>query len=156
MALSYYVGSATQGSADAFVAAEISTALSGQTSRAARVREILYELPSIAGTSANVEVALSRREQTAMPLITDRNVIAKIKIDKSFTTSGLAEFQRILRQTFTEDDNLLLVEDPLHLVLDSNGTSAANTVRVRVGYELVNISANDRLQIALQSLNEAA
>lgn len=155
MALSYIVGTATQGGADAFVQAEIATALSGQSQRAMRVREILFELPSVGSANlATLEAAICRRTMASMPNVTDRNVIAKYFRNVVLTTSGTYLGERVARLTFSEDDEVLVVEDPLYFVLDSNATSAANTAYARIGYELVNISANDRLQLALQSLNE--
>jgi len=79
MALAYVVGSVTQGSADAFAEAEIATALSGQTSRAFRVREIMVEFPAFTTTASSIELTLTRRSMSAIPLITDRNVIARWK-----------------------------------------------------------------------------
>jgi len=157
MALAYVVGTATQGSADAFVQAEIATALSGQTSRAMRIREILFEYTAQHFANNSVrEVCISRRSMSAMPNITDRNVIAKWTTCAVLTTSGAAVTQLVNRLQFSEDDELLVVEDPLYLVLDSATTSLTNVVYCRIGYELVNINANDRLQLALQSLNESA
>jgi hypothetical protein len=154
MALSYLTGSATQGSADAFVQAEISTALSGQTQRAFRVREVLFEHPLIAGNGANIAISLSRRSKTAEPVITDRDVMAKVNVSVSLTTSGAFPLERVRRLTWAEDDELLIVEDPIYLVVDSASTGAANTVYCRIGYELVNISAVDRLTLLTQSLQE--
>ena len=157
MALAYIVGTATQGSADAFKESEIQTALSGQTQRAFRVREILFELPNIGNAAGvNVEVSLTRRTMAAMPNITDRNVIAKVTRQQNLTTSGAYIHDRVVRLTFSEDDELLIVEDPIYFQIDTASTTAANTGYARVGYELVNVSANDRLQLALQSLNEAS
>jgi hypothetical protein len=158
MALAYLTGTATQGSADAFVEAEIATALAGQNARAMRVREILFELPRLVplnATIVEVSVAISRRAQTALPNVTDRNVIAKVSRQIVTLTSGVAMQELVHRVTFAEDDEVLLVEDPIYLDVDSTGTSASNVVRFRLGYELVNINANDRLQLALQSLNDA-
>ena len=154
MALAYIVGTVTEGSADAFTQAEIATALSGQTARAFRIREILFETPIITPDASNFELVLSRRSQSSMPNITDRNVIAKLKVAKSMTTSGAVVQQIVQRLQFDEDDNLLIVEDPIYFCIDSATTSAALVGYVRIGYELVNINANDRLQLALQSLND--
>lgn len=157
MPLSYITGSATQGSADAFVESQIATALAGQTGRAFRIREIGFEFVAQSPVAAGAvyELAISRRSQAAMPNVTDRNVIVKDKRIYGYVTSGLYALDYMRRYTYTEDDNVLVVEDPLYLQLDSAATTAVNTVYCRIGYELVNISANDRLALALQSLNEA-
>lgn len=153
-ALAYLTGTATQGSADAFVEAEIATALQGLSNVAFRVRELLFELPNVGNATGgpNIEAAISRRSKAAMPNITDRDVIAKIFHQANFTTSGAMNMERVRRLTFTEDDELLIVEDPVYLDVDSNATSAANTVRVRIGYERASISAVDRLTLLTQSL----
>lgn len=156
MALAYITGTATQGSADAFVQAEIATALSGQTQRAFRVREILFEFTAQHFANNSIrEVCISRRSQTAMPNVTDRNVVAKNTTVAVITTSGAQVAPLVHRFTFTEDDDLLVVEDPLYLVLDSASTTLTNTVYCRVGYEVTNINANERLALALSSLNES-
>lgn len=155
--LAYFVGSVTQGAADAFASAEIPTALSGQTGKAARIREVIFEWAAQSPTAAGsqYDVVISRREQASQPIITDRNVISKWKQVAGYITSGMYVMEYLRRLTFTEDDNLLVVEDPLTLCIDTSNTTAANTVYCRIGYELVNVNANDRLAIALQSLNDA-
>lgn len=154
MALAYLTGSVTQGSADAFAQAEIATALTGLSNVAFRVRELLFERPPLAlsGAADEIQVALSRRSKSAMPLITDRDVIAKINVILALTTSGAALQSVVDRLTFTEDDEVLVVEDPLYLDVDSNSTALANTVYCRIGYERTNISAVDRLTLLTQSL----
>jgi len=156
MALAYIVGSVTQGGADAFAESEIATALSGQTGRAFRIRELLFERPFFSATGSSLELTLTRRTMAAIPLITDRNVIARLKWHAVITTSGAYQEQLVERLTFAEDDELLVVEDPLYFQIDSTSTTLTSTAYCRIGYELVNISANDRLQLALQSLNESA
>ena len=156
MALAYLTGSAVQGSADAFVSAEVATALSGITRTAFRIREILSELQNTAfaaADAATVEVSLSRRQKTAMPLVTDRDVIWTRKFRASRTTSGMMLNPIVQRDVYSEDDELLIVEDPLYLILDSNGTSLVNTASLRIGYERVNISDVDRLTLLTQSLD---
>lgn len=154
MALAYLVGTATQGGADAFVQSEVATALTGISTFAYRVRELIFEIPTLAGANlSNVEVCLTRRTKAAMPNISDRDVIAKFKRQTLFTTSGSQNFPMIERFTYSEDDDLLIVEDPLYFQLDTNATSAANTAYVRIGYERVSISAVDRLTILTASLD---
>lgn len=157
MALAYLTGSVAQGSADAFAQAEIATALTGVGNFAYRVRELLFELPNaavIAAATDQIEVALSRRSKSAMPVITDRDVIAKIAFGRQFTTSGDSVTETVRRLTFSEDDELLIVEDPIYLLCDSAATALSSTFYCRIGYERVSISAVDRLTLLTQSLGE--
>ena len=154
MALSYLTGSVTQGAADAFAVAEIPTALSGITNVAYRVREILFQQPILAAINNVVlEACVTRRTKAAFPLVTDRDVLAMVQQRFSFTTSGAWFQDRVLRFAYQESDELLVVEDPLYLVIDSNATGAANQFNVRIGYERVSISALDRLSLLTQSLD---
>lgn len=154
--LNYLVGTATQGAADAYVEAEIATALSGLNTVSYRVREILLEFDgtAIAGDQDELEIALSRRTKAAMPLVTDRDVIAKWTKGVRMTTSGTVENIGVVRLTFTEDDDLRIVEDPIYLQVDSASIGAALTISARIGYERVNISALDRLTLLTNSLAE--
>lgn len=153
MALSYITGTVTQGGADAFAQAEVATALSGVTGRAFQVRTIEIELAS--GSLANgaiSEVTLTRRTKTAIPLITDRDVIVKAKFLSLLTTSGAIRQDLVSRWSYSEDDELLIVEDPLYLQIDGTSTSGTYSAYVRIGYTSVSISQVDRLTLLTQSL----
>lgn len=154
MALSYLTGSVTQGSADAFAEAEVATALSGQSGLAFRVRELLFEVNplTLTGAADVLELALCRRSKTAMPNVTDRDVIAKIAWGLSITTSGAALESGVFRLTYSEDDDLIVVEDPLYFDFDSASTALTGTAYVRIGYTVEKISAVDRLTLLTQSL----
>jgi hypothetical protein len=152
--LAYLTGSAVQGGADAFVESEIPTALSGIGNASFRVREILFQFSNIGEVDCDQTIALSRRSKTAMPLVTDRDVLAMVSLVFRITTSGATYTSYIFRQTFTEDDDLRIVEDPLFLQLDSTNTSLTLTGYCRIGYERVNISQVDRLTLLTQSLAE--
>ena len=153
MAQAYLVGTATQGSADAFVQSEIATALTGLSRVAFRVREILIEVAGPITLSSEVSVAISRRTKAAMPSVSDRDVIMKQQLVGKFSTSGLVVYPGVHRYTYDEDDEVLIVEDPLYLILDSTGTSIANVVNARIGYERASISDVDRLTLLTQSLD---
>lgn len=155
MALSYLVGSVTQGGNDAFAQAEIATALTGAGNIAFRVRELLFEVPAVmAGANSNIELCLTRRSKTAMPVITDRDVIAKFKRQVIIAGAAFAATaENVMRLTFTEDDELLIVEDPVYLQIDSNAMVLTQTGYCRIGYERATISAVDRLTLLTQSLD---
>lgn len=150
--LSYLTGSVTQGSNDAFAEAEIATALSGINTISFRVGEIYFGFAAAGTSGATYEAALTRRSKTAFPTVDDRDVIAIWRFSMAFTTSGLAVVPLITRYTFTEDDDLRIVEDPLYLQVDSASSSAQNVLRCRIGYNRVNISQVDRLTLLTNSL----
>jgi len=148
-----FVGTATQGSADAYVEAEIQTALQGQTRNAFKVVSIQFEWinPNPAPAAAFVfEVALSRRTKTAMPNLSDNDVIVKWAGHNVVATSGGSQLESIF--TFIPVGDLLIVEDPLYFQVDSALTADANTFVMGVEYELVQISEIDRLTLLTQSL----
>jgi len=143
------VGTATQGSADAFVAASVATALLGNPTQAARVKMITLEFDRLGTPSAgiNLEMCLSRYTKAAMPTIIDNDVLFKRKVIADFVTSGGGIIDSIMRQSFSEDDNLLIIEDPIYLLVDSNASSLAHVVQVAIDYELVKISSDERVQL---------
>lgn len=159
-ALSYLWGTATQGSADAFVQLSMATGLSGQTRTAYQIHEIMIEWGlaqvaasgAIPGVTSLIELALTRKSLTAMPVITEKSLIAKFGKQVSFTTSGLSWASKVERYTYTEDDNLLVVEDPVYWQLDSVSTSLTIVAEVRIGYVPVSISDVDRLTLVANSL----
>lgn len=144
------VGTATQGSADAFVSASVATALSGQTSRAFRVNFINFEFTNRPAAGSDFEVALVRRDKTAMPTSYDVDVICKYRQLYALTTSGAIMIDRTWQ--FTPTGDLLIVEDPIYLMIDSTSTSVSNNVVISLDYELVTISEVDRLTLLTQSL----
>jgi len=154
MSLAYLPGTVTQGGADAFAIATVATALAGVTNVAYRVRELIYDFGRSPGVNASsLELSLTRRIKTAMPLITDPDVLSKFRINAEFATSGLSHYESVIRLTFTEDDELLVVEDPLYFMIDSTLTALTQSAYCRIGYERVSISALDRLSLLTQSLS---
>lgn len=152
MALGLLTGSVTQGSADAFAVASISTGLSGQTKLSFAINSILLELSDVQEKdSGQYEVAICRRTKAAMPNITDPDVIYKFKIFTDFTTSGAIAIDGI--KTFEPQGDLLIVEDTIYLCIDSNATTATNTAYMAINYATKTISEVDRLTLLTQSLN---
>lgn len=152
MALSYLTASVVQGSADAFAQAEMATALTGLTNVAFRVREILFEFSAFGTVTSDQFLWIARRSKTAIPAVTDRDVLAMHSLSYKFTTSGASSRKFVERLAFAEDDELLIVEDPLYLGIDSTATALTLTGYARIGYERVSISALDRLSLLTQSL----
>jgi hypothetical protein len=151
----------TQGGADAFVEAELATALTGIVDRAYRVNEISYEVVTPAsgnpfGVAATMdfELALSRRSKTAMPNINDADLIKKFHVAEIVST--LAGFQPIIDVAPVwqprAGQDILIVEDPLFVQLDSTATTATLAVILTLDYEVVSISQLDRLTLLTLSL----
>lgn len=153
MALKYLTATVTQGSNDAYVESSVPTGLGAVGNVAFRVRELYFLLPTLPNTNgADVQVSLHRKTSASMPLVTDRWLVYTHLRVVQFTTSGATIQDRSLRVTFTTDDNLLVVEDPIYFALDSTSTAATNTARVRIGYEQVRISEVDRLSLIAETL----
>jgi len=149
----YLYASATQGGADAFVQAELATALTGQTRNAYRVQEITLELAQriVAVNASDLSVAITRRSKAAMPNITDVDVIRKFTwaVGVAGASGAVAEETIVV---WTPPAQVLIVEDPLYIQLDSTSTALTNTAIIRIEYEVVNISDIDRLTLLTQSL----
>lgn len=147
MALKWLAASATQGSADAFVEAEFSTGLSNVTRSAFRIRRIEWLLPSPIGADSFIQAQLARSTQTSIIGTLPNSIIANRVRVMELTTSGMALIETTVGENYARDMEFLIVEESLFLRLDSNGTSAANTVSVRIGYEVRTITENERLSI---------
>lgn len=152
--LKFIYVSATQGSADAFVQAQFSTGLSGQTATVGKIREILWEMPNLGAVNlASAEFSITTKTQAAMPTLLDKSIIIRSKVQVNFGTSGMAVYENVRRFTFQADDDLLFVSDPLYFQFDTNATAAVNTGYLRIGYTLEKISEVDRLTLLANSLS---
>jgi len=153
-ALAYLSGAPLQGSADAFVQASISTALSGQTNVCYRMKELVFELPQVANANAcDYQVTFTRKSFAAIPAITEKSLIFTFRRSVAFATSGEAVYDRVFRFTWSDSDAPIIVEDPIYVQFDSATTSAANTLYWRIGYVIQSINATDRLQLIANSLS---
>lgn len=150
--LSYIWASATQGSNDAFVQANIQTGLTGLVRQAYRIRELLFELSGGGTLNASYQFSLTRKSFAAIPTLGDKSLIVKRAFSNVMTTSGAIQAQQVWREKYDEQDNLLLVEDPVYLQLDSASTSTTNTIYVRIGYEVIAMNEVDRLNLVATSL----
>jgi len=150
-------GSVTQGAADAYAEGEIQTALSGQTRQAYRVKGIEYEFsfvqfPAAAAAQQDVDLCITRRTKTAMALITDVDVIKKWSFGGQYQTAVGANTGIENVGLWVPPLDVLIVEDPIYLSIDSTATGLTITGYVRIDYELVTISETDRLTLLVQSL----
>lgn len=155
MALRYLYGTVTQGSADAYAQADITTGLEGVLNRAIRIRELLVQWPlaMIGNVNAqNVELSLTRTSQAAMPTLASLGLFWRDQRRVAFTTSGAIWGSVVDRIKYDEADELLVVEPTIYFQIDSASTSASNSASVRIGYELVSIGELERLNLRLESL----
>lgn len=156
--VAYLYATLTQGGADAFVQGSISTGLTGLNTTAYQLRELVIEYgvagsgQGVSSVTSNWEIAITRKSMTAMPVITEKSVIAKFKRSMSLTTSGAVIADTVARYTWDEDNGPLIVEDPFYAQLDTAATTAVNVVEMRFGYVQVKVSEVDRLQLITNSL----
>lgn len=154
-ALSYLPFTLTQGGADAFIQASISTALSGLTKTCYRLSEILLEFPSCPNVLNDMQFALTRKSYAAMAtsMVLEKSMIAYYRRQANFTTSGMIIFERTVQLRWADDDAPILVEDPLYAQFDTASTSATNVLYGRIGYWQDSISEVDRLTLIANSLS---
>lgn len=151
MAFKWLVGTASQGSNDAFVEAEIATGLSNVARTAYRVRVIEWYHSSLPGVDCQLEMILRRNSAAAISW-TSQAVIAGLRKYVDFTTSGAVRDEAFPNaRHYSKDTELLIVEETLYLDVDSNATSQQNQVIVRVGVETRSITDNERLAILAAS-----
>jgi hypothetical protein len=149
--MNFLYSTLTQGAADAFVQNQVT--LSQVDGFAMDVREVLIEWPRLGAAAAeNFEIAMARKSFAAMPTILEPSLVWKKKILVDFTTSGVYIFpDGVMKLDFATKTHLL-VEASTFLQLDSAASSFVNIVRVRIGYDFVRITENDRLTLIANSL----
>lgn len=150
-ALTPLVLTATQGSADAFVQGSALTGLTGR--QAYNCRQITFEITNslmALGADADFSLAVSRRSKTAMPLLSDTDVLFKWYWAYSMTTSGIA----VVANTFviTPQIEVPIVEETLYFQVDSTGSTLTLACVARLELELDTMSDIDRLNLITRSL----
>lgn len=147
---------ATQGSADAFVQAEVETGLNqvGIGGKIAyRILEIGVQFQLMVEVDSWVGLSLTRQSMSALPNMNERSLIYKETRQVAITTSGQMYVPDLVsRWQPLEAQNLIIVENPIYVQVDSDGTSNANTVYGYVLYEQVAITETERLALIAQSL----
>lgn len=141
------VGTVTQGSNDAFAEASIVTGLTNLARAAWRIELIQFERNKtlVNADGANYQFCLARASKTAMPNITDRDVLFKWRTGVAFTTSG-AQPQELI-SAFAPNSELLIVEDTIYFTIDSDSTSTTAVGYVSIEVTQKNISEAQRLAI---------
>lgn len=156
-ALAYLPFTLTQGSADAYIQASISTALTGLTKTAYRMASLEIELPSLAiGASSDWQFSLSRKSFAAMPtsMYIEKSCIWYYRRQQYVATAvGIVYDVRSMFWKWSDDDAPIIVEDPIYGQLDTSGTSLTNVLYGRIGYWIDSISEIDRLQLVANSLS---
>lgn len=150
--MKFLAATVTQASNDAFATAEMATGLAN-LSLGYRVRGIVFQMPVLPEVDCDCDVQLVRRTPTALVNIADRTLIWSHNVIKQLTTSGTFIFSQFVSWIFPKDLEMLIVEDPIFLSIDSTTTSASNTARVRVFYEEVKLSETAKLAALTESLN---
>lgn len=137
----------TQGAADAYAQAEISTGLANVTNRCFRIRRIEWFMVALASADSNLQLSLCGRSLAAFDLF-DNATLAAIWKQVELTTSGSPVYELYPNGVnYDRDMDLLIVEESLFLQVDSNGTGAANTCGIRIWVEDRTITTTERLSI---------
>lgn len=147
--------SVTQSAANTYTEAQITTGLSGLTTRAYQIRSINFEYSAaLEGNDGDqLEWQLTRRTKTAMTQMTDVDCIVKQK-DAAVLVGAAGGWYYPLVQQWVPARDTFIVEDPIYLASDANGLAAAVTVYVEIFYDLVTVSELDRLSLIVQSLEQ--
>lgn len=163
----YLVSTLTQGGADAFIEASVNTGLSGITNQAIRILRASIEFDGAAArpfsavaAQQDVEFAMTRRSKSSMPAITDQQVILK---KHHGLTVGTAVGYFLQDSILTweapnveaeklDDGAILVIEDPVYLQLDSTATGYTLVGSVRIEYDTVRITTEDRIRLLELSL----
>lgn len=145
-------GSVTQSAADTFTEAEITTGLGAVAAGgglAMRVKRIEMEFADTAEVDSAQILAINRKSTTSMgsTLAAQRYNIALCRRSVKLTTSGMIVWTRGVDTTWRDEDNFLIVEDPIYFCYASTTTGAANVGCFRIFFQQVSIRELERLQI---------
>jgi hypothetical protein len=150
--LKFLSGTVTQGSADAFATAEMATGLAN-ANLAYRVRGIIVHWPGTVEVDSDIQVQLCRRTPAALLGLADRTLLWLRQRQLIITTSGQTFYERVTSEFFSRDLDLLIVEDPVHISIDSTTTGLSNTAVMRVYYEEVKVTPLEKVTALSESLN---
>lgn len=153
--LKHLRGVVTQGGADAFAQASVTTGLSGETRKAYRVIEITVEWTGVPDANNDViECQMTRKSFAAMTNVADKALIFKRREILLLTTSGAVITSYVRNYQFDHDagDRFLIVEDPLYIAIDSTAVGTLS-MYYDIAYEEVTISEQARLELLVASLS---
>jgi len=144
----YLSGRCTQGSADAFVQASISTGIVAEDGVGLEIVALEFTfnglIEAIAADS-NIVWSLTRDTQTAVIGLNNTDCIIYDGIMVGLVTSGM--FSSPVRRAYSDIQGLFIVEPTIYFQLDSNGTGITNQMDVRIYYKEVALSEVDILRI---------
>jgi hypothetical protein len=143
----------TESGAATFTQTAQVTGLEGQTTVAFRILEATFESDfhlAATGAADGVDLALYRQSRTAMPSVDDVDVMFKYSV-RTMLGGEVGLMSRVIEWKPTRD--VLIVEDPIYLAVLGVSTAGAFVVTGEIFYEVVNISAIDRLTLLTQSLS---
>lgn len=151
----------TQGGADAFAQAELATALAGVKGIAYLVKGIRFEfiLPAVAAfplgvaASQDLQLTLTRRTKAAAPTLADPDLIHKFKWAGIYSTAVSWSPIFDVAGIYKPEGEILVVEDPLYVQIDSTGTGGIWSAVLAIDYETQKISDIDRLSLLTLSLS---
>lgn len=153
MSIKFLSGTVTQGSADAFATASVSTGLAG-LNQGYRVRGIEVQWPAtLIETDGFYQFEIARRQPTAILAVADRRSLYYQLLQIAITTSGSWVRDSVTRVWYPKDMELMIVEDPIYFSVDSNGTSASNGITCRIYYEEVRMTDLAKLAALQESTN---
>lgn len=142
-----------QGGNDAFVQTSLNTGLSASGTSGWKITQIQIEYitPLNIPVNSQIELALSRASQVAMPLLSEDDVLYKDILNFRIAASGGFIFDKI--QEYRPTEEIVLIEETVFLQLDSVATANANTAIVRVTVEEVKVSTAERIAILQSRIN---
>lgn len=152
MAIKFLSGSATQGSADAFVSTSLATGTGG-LNVGLLVRAIEVFLDSAVETDCDISAQLTRRSTTAIVRNNDRRLLWDYQERRLLTTSGLIRVVLPQYQSYSKDFGLVIAEDPIYMVVDSTSTSVANSAYFRIYYETIRLTDSEKNALLAESAN---
>lgn len=146
----YLSGTATQGSADAYVELGIATGIVPADGLALQIERIDIcgkdtDTAWQVGAAQRLMMAVSRDTKTAMPEFSDPDVLWKYVIEFGISTSGAFTHHRSM--SITPPSGLFVVEPTIYFQLDSTSFGQALDFDVRLYYTEVKLSEIEILRL---------
>lgn len=152
MAIKFLSGLVTEGSADAFAIATLPTATAG-LNIGLQVRMIEVDVDVLPEVDAAIYLQIVRRTTTAVAHVTDRRLLWNYQVIRRLTTSGIIDQVSPIRTFYPKDFGLIIAEDPIYLVIDSDTTSSALSAYFRIYYDTVRLSDSEKNALLAESAN---
>jgi hypothetical protein len=148
-------GSLTQGAANGFIAGTALTGLSAAGNDALIVKSISMEFSSstfaAVGSVASVELAFSRALKAAMPTILDDDLLYKFKFETVVSAAASPVGAGIVQ--FVPQVDLVIIEDTVHTMFDSNNMAAVIPVQWNILALPATVTESEKVGLLLSRLN---